>query len=102
MSRRVRAKIAAPPDDLLVLLEAPVEEVDLHRETVPLGLAVEVREVLVVRHRFVVHVEAKVLAERGRERGLARPDDPCDADERSGERAVLPCRRAARLLALGL
>ena len=54
----------AAPDDLLVLLEAAVQEVDLHRERVARGVAIEVREVLVVGDRLVVAVDAEVLAER--------------------------------------
>ena len=65
----------------LVLLEAPVEQVDLHREGVALGVAVEVVEVLVVDHRLVVDVEVQVLGEGLGQGGLAGADEARDADE---------------------
>jgi hypothetical protein len=74
-------RATATPDDLLVLLEAPVEEVDLGRERVARGVAVEVRKVLVVGDGLVVHRQAQVLTEGLGQGGLARPDQPGDADE---------------------
>lgn len=72
---------AAPPDDLLVLLETPVQEVDLGGEGVTTGVAVEVFEVFVVGDRLVVDVDPEVLAERGGEGGLAGTDHAGDTDE---------------------
>ena len=99
VDRAVLHRRAAAPDDLLVLLEAAVEQVDLHRERVARGVAIEVREVLVVGDRLVVGVDAEVLAERGRERRLAGADHPGDADEDVAEhvrRRRADARRRAR------
>ena len=62
---------ALPPDDLLMLLEALVEQVDLGGEGVALGVAVEILEVLVVLHRLVVDVDPQVLPQ-----AVARVDFP--------------------------
>src|SRR5690242_10430845 len=59
-------------------------------------VAIEVREVLVVRDRLVVGLDAEVLAERGGERRLAGADHPGDADEDVAEHLGLRARRRGR------
>ena len=72
---------AATPDDLLVLLEPPVQQIDLGGEAVALGVSIEVGEVRVVLDGLVVHREVEVLAEGASEGRLARTNHAGDADE---------------------
>jgi len=65
-----------------VLLEAPIQQLDLRREGVACGVAVEVGEVLVVLDRLEVHRQSEVPPQRLGERGLAGSDEAGNADEK--------------------
>jgi len=71
----------AVPDDFLVLLKAPGEEVDLRGKGVLGRIAVKVFEVLVVFDRFVVGFDAEVLGEACGQSRLSGADHAGDANK---------------------
>ena len=102
VDRAVLHRRAPAPDDLLVLLEPAVEQIHLHRERVARGVAIEVREVLVVGDRLVVACRCRgAVPSAVGERRLAGADHPGDADEDVAEHVGRAAVRLASSLGDG-
>lgn len=69
------------PDDFLMLLKAPCEEVNLHGEGVPFHVGVVVFEIFVIFDGFVIGFDAEVFGEGGGEGGFSGADHACDTDK---------------------
>ncbi len=70
------------PDDFLMLLETPREEIDLHVEGIFCGIAVEIFEILVVFNGFIVGFDAEMVCQRSCECRFSSADHAGDANEK--------------------